>query len=194
MKLETFKLERVTSTNDAVIDLIKKNNKSSGLVYANVQTLGRGTRGRKWISDEGNLFASLFFPLENKFPSFAEFSVINPVIISEVITNICEAKNITLKFPNDIFLNGKKICGILQEIITLNNINYLIVGIGMNIISNPKITNSYEATNILKETKKKVDIKNMIEKITHSYEYFFMNLKSYNFISFKKKADSMAFN
>ena len=96
MKLETFKLERVTSTNDAVIDLIKKNNKSSGLVYANVQTLGRGTRGRKWISDEGNLFATLFFPLENKFPSFAEFSVINPVIISEVITNICEAKNITL--------------------------------------------------------------------------------------------------
>ena len=194
MKLETFKLERVTSTNDAVIDLIKKNNKSTGLVYANVQTLGRGTRGRKWISDEGNLFASLFFPLEKNLPSFAEFSVINPVIISEVITNICEAKNITLKFPNDIFLNGKKICGILQEIITLNNINYLIVGIGMNIISNPKITNSYEATNILKETKKKVDIKNLIEKITYSYEYFFMNLKSYNFISFKKKADSMAFN
>ena len=137
---------------------------------------------------------SLFFPLKKEFPSFAEFSVINPVIISDAIISFCETKNISFKFPNDIFLNKKKICGILQEIITYNNINYLIIGIGMNIISNPKIKTNYEATNIFKETKKKLVIKNLIEKIIYLYEEFFMNLQSYNFISFKKKADNMAFN
>jgi len=47
---------------------------------------------------------------------------------------------------------------------------------------------------ILKETQKKADIKNLIEKIISSYEIFFINLKYYNFISFKKKADYLASN
>ena len=193
MKFEIFKLEMATSRSDAAVDLIKSK-KKSGLVYADTQTHGRGTHGKKWISDKGNLFASIFFPLKKNFPPFSEFSIINPVIISEVIIKYCKSNNITLKFPNDIFLNGKKICGILQEIITFNNINYLIIGIGMNVISNPKIFNKYEATNILKETQKKADIKNLIEKIISSYEIFFINLKYYNFISFKKKADYLASN
>ena len=193
MKFETFKLEMVTSTSDAAVNLIKRK-KKSGLVYADTQTHGRGTHGKKWISDKGNLFASIFFPLKKNFPPFSEFSIINPVIISEVIIKYCKSNNITLKFPNVIFLNGKKICGILQEIITFNNINYLIIGIGMNVISNPKIFNKYEATNILKETQKKADIKILIEKIISSYEFFFINLKYYNFISFKKKADYLASN
>ena len=194
MRFEKFRLEKVTSTNDAAIDLIKKKNKSSGLVYADLQTHGRGTHGRKWVSDKGNLFTSLFFPLKKEFPSFAEFSVINPVIITDAIISFCETANISLKFPNDIFLNRKKICGILQETINFNNINYLIVGIGMNVISNPQIKSNYDITNIFKETKKKIIIKNLIEKIISLYETFFMNLESYNFISFKKKADIMAFN
>ena len=191
MKFEILKLDKVTSTNDAAIDLIKEKKKSSGLIYANAQIRGRGTHGRQWISNDGNLFASLFFPLKKKFPSFVEFSIINPVIISEVIIKYCEIKSINLKFPNDIFLNRKKICGILQETITFNKMNYLIVGIGLNTISNPTITNNYEATNILKETKKRVNIKSIIEQIIYSYENFFMNLKYYNFINFKKKAENM---
>ena len=193
MKFKIFKIETITSTNDAAVNLIKKN-ENSGLVYAKNQTRGRGTRGKKWISNKGNLFVTLFFPLEKNFPSFSEFSIINPVIISEEIIKYYANKKVTLKFPNDIFLNGKKICGILQEIITFNNINYLIIGIGMNVISNPEIINKYEATNLLTETKKRIHIKILIDKIISSYENFFINLKSYNFKSFKKKADSLASN
>ena len=193
MKFKIFKIETITSTNDAAVNLIKKN-ENSGLVYAKNQTRGRGTRGKKWISNKGNLFVTLFFPLEKNFPSFSEFSIINPVIISEEIIKYYANKKVTLKFPNDIFLNGKKICGILQEIITFNNINYLIIGIGMNVISNPEIINKYEATNLLTETKKRIHIKIIIDKIISSYENFFINLKSFNFKSFKKKADSLASN
>ncbi len=193
MKFKIFKIETITSTNDAAVNLIKKN-ENSGLVYAKNQTRGRGTRGKKWISNKGNLFVTLFFPLEKNFPSFSEFSIINPVIISEEIIKYYANKKVTLKFPNDIFLNGKKICGILQEIITFNNINYLIIGIGMNVISNPEIINKYKATNLLTETKKRIHIKIIIDKIISSYENFFINLKSYNFKSFKKKADSLASN
>jgi len=194
MKFEIFKFEKVTSTNDIAINLIKKEQKESGCVYADIQTKGRGTYGREWISDKGNLFGSIFFPLKNNYPPFNEFSMINPLIISDVIKHFCEMKNINLKFPNDIFVNGKKICGILQELVVSNSRRFLIIGIGVNIVSNPNINNKYQATNILIETQKKPKIKEIIDLIVSSYEKFFINLNSYNYEHFKKKADSMALN
>ena len=194
MKFEIFKFENVTSTNDVAINLIKEEQKEFGCVYADIQTKGRGTHGREWISDKGNFFGSIFFPLKNNYPPFNEFSIINPIIISGVIKHFCEKKNIKLKFPNDIFVNRRKICGILQELITINSKKFLIIGIGINIVSNPKINNKYQATNILLHTKKKPKIKEIIDLIISSYEKFFIDLNSYNYGHFKKQADLMVLN
>ena len=92
MKFEIFKFENVTSTNDVAINLIKEEQKEFGCVYAGIQTKGRGTHGREWISDKGNFFGSIFFPLKNNYPPFNEFSIINPIIISGVIKHFCEKK------------------------------------------------------------------------------------------------------
>ena len=194
MKFEIFKFESVTSTNDIAINLIKEQQKETGYVYADTQAKGRGTHGKEWVSDKGNLFGSIFFPLKNNYPSFNEFSTINPIIISDVIEDFCEKKNINLKFPNDIFVNRKKICGILQELIVSNSKKFLIVGIGVNIVSNPNVNNIYQATNILLETQKKPKINEIIDSIISSYEKFFIDLNSYNYKHFKKKADLMALN
>ena len=194
MKFEIFKFKSVTSTNDAAINLIKEEKKEVGCVYADKQIKGRGSYGREWISDEGNLFGSIFFPLKNNYPPFNEFSIINPIIISDVIRHFCEKKNISFKFPNDVFVNGKKICGILQELITLNSSKFLIIGVGINIISNPFINNKYQATNILLETQKKPAINEIINLIVSSYERFFNELNLYDYINFKKRVDSMIVN
>ena len=138
MKFKIYKFDRVTSTNDMAINLIKEEKKESGCVCADSQTKGRGTHGRKWISDKGNLFISIFFPLKDSYPSFNEFTIINPIIISGVISHFCKKENVNLKFPNDILVNKKKICGILQELITSNSEKFLIIGIGVNIVSNPE--------------------------------------------------------
>ncbi len=191
MKFEIFKFDRATSTNDVAISLIKNKQKKVGCVYVDIQTKGRGTHGREWVSQKGNLFASIFFSLEKNYPPFNEFSIINPIIISDVIKHFCN-KNIKLKFPNDIFVNGKKICGILQEVITSKDKNFLIIGIGINIVSNPNINKDYKATNLLLETKKKRNIKDLITYIIFSYEKFFIDLNLYNYANFKKKAESMA--
>jgi len=191
MKFEIFKFESVTSTNDAAINLIKEEKKEIGCIYADTQTKGRGTRGKEWISTQGNLFGSIFFPLKKNYPPFNEFSIINPVIISSVIEHFCERKNISFKWPNDVFVNGKKICGILQELITSNSKKFLVIGIGVNIVSNPNINTKYQTTNILSETKKKPSIKEIVNLIIFSYEKFFINLHSYNYADFKKKAELM---
>jgi len=194
MKFEIFKFKSVTSTNDVAINLIKEKKKEFGCVYADLQTKGRGTQGKKWISEKGNFFGSIFFPLKKNYPPFNEFSIINSIIISDVIKYFCNKEIINLKFPNDIFVNGKKICGILQELIVLNSNKFLIIGIGINISSNPNINTKYQATNILQQTKKKPDIKEIINLIISSYEKFFIELNSYNYVYFKKKADFMALN
>ena len=194
MQFEIFKFEKVSSTNDVAINLIKVKKREIGCIYSDAQTKGRGTKGKEWVSETGNLFGSIFFPLKNNYPPFNEFSIINPIIISGVIKHFCEEKNITLKYPNDVLVNEKKICGILQELINLDNRKFLIVGIGVNIVANPNINKKYLATNILTETNKNPKIREIIDLIVFSYEKFFVNLNSYNYINFKKKADSMVLN
>ena len=194
MQFEIFKFNKVTSTNDVAIKLIKENQKKNGCICARVQTKGRGTRGKEWISERGNLFISIFFPLEDKYPSFNEFSLITPVIISDVIKHFCYKEKVNLKFPNDVFVNKKKICGLLQETIISGTRKFLIIGIGINIVSSPDINEEYQATNIFLETKLKPKIEDVIDLIISSYEKFFINIDLYNYTSFKKKAESMALN
>tara|TARA_B110001454_G_C12665167_1_gene411246 strand:+ start:483 stop:1067 length:585 start_codon:yes stop_codon:yes gene_type:complete len=192
MKFKIIKYKKVTSTNDTAIKLIKKKGKISGYICSERQTKGRGTYGKKWISCKGNLFGSIFFPLNNNYPTFNEFSIINPVLISNVIRKFCKNKKINLKFPNDILINKKKICGILQEIITNKSKKFLIIGIGLNIIANPIVIKKFKATNIYAETQKKPKLNEIIKLITSSYENFFTNIDSYNYAQFKKKANLMS--
>ena len=192
MRFKIYNYKVIKSTNDIAMKLIKKN-KNSGCVLAKNQTKGRGTRGKKWISKEGNLFTSIFFHLKKKYPPFNEFSIVNSLIVSNVIKNYCKKSSVSLKFPNDILVNKKKICGILQEIITFRKKNFLIIGIGLNILSNPKLNDEYKATNIFNESKKKPTNIEVVEKIVISYENFFKDLKNYSFKEFKKSSNSIAY-
>ena len=191
MKLKIYSYKVVKSTNDIAMNLIKEKKKISGCICAKLQTKGRGTRGKKWISKKGNLFTSIFFPLNKKYPPFDEFVTINSLIVAKVIKKYCKKSSISLKFPNDILLNKKKICGILQEIITLKEKKFLIIGIGLNVLSNPKLTTKYKSTNIFAESKKKINKNEVLKKIILSYENFFKNLRNYSFNEFKKKTNSM---
>lgn len=194
MKFEIFKYETVTSTNDIAMFLIKDKKKVSGCIYADEQTKGRGTHGKNWESKSGNLFLSIFFQLKESYPRFDEFSIINPVIVSNVIKNLCKNKDINIKWPNDIFISRKKVCGILQEQITFNKNFFLIIGVGINLVSNPRNNIKYESTNIFLETEKKHSINEIVKLIILSYERFFSNLNSYNYKNFIKEAESMVLN
>ena len=191
MKIKIFKFKKVTSTNDVAIKLIKKKNKTVGCVHASEQTKGRGTYGKKWISNKGNLFASFFFPIKKNIPYFKDFIIINSFIVSRVLKNIYNIKDIKIKLPNDILIKKKKICGILQEIITFKKKEFFIVGIGLNIQSSPFIK-KYKTTNLFKETKKNIKVQEIIKLIAVAYENFFLNLNLKKYNKYKKKADLLA--
>jgi len=166
MKLKNFYFKKVKSTNNTAIRLIRSGIKN-GIVSANVQTKGKGQRGNKWISKNGNLFISIFFIINSKL-SLKKITTINLVILKKIISSQITGK-IYIKLPNDILINKKKVSGILQEIMYKNNNKYLIVGIGINIISSPNIRN-YPTTYLNKYSKKKINKIRIINKIKLNFE------------------------
>ena len=90
MKLKKFIFNKIKSTNDTAIRLIK-NGEESGIISANIQTKGKGQRGNKWISKRGNLFLTIFFIINNKI-SLKKITSINLFILKKIITNQIKVK------------------------------------------------------------------------------------------------------
>ena len=146
MKLKKFKFKKVNSTNNTAIRIIKNSNFKFGMVTADTQLSGKGQYGKKWISNKGNLFVSFFHEIKNINISLSTLTKINCLLVKKTIEKYYK-KKIVFKKPNDLLINKKKISGILQEIISVSGNKFLIVGIGVNLIKNPKIKN-YSTTNL----------------------------------------------
>ena len=161
MKFKVFKFKKVKSTNNTAIRVLKNTNIYYGMISSESQNNGRGQYGKKWISFKGNLFVSFFFKLDNLKISFKQLTKLNCLLVRKILSTYYK-KKIIYKKPNDLLINKKKICGILQEKISKLNKRYLIVGIGINLIKNPKLKD-YPTTNLSELLNKKVS-KNKIEK------------------------------
>ena len=170
MKLKQFNFKKVKSTNQTAIRLIKSSKNEFGLIVSEAQSKGKGQYGRKWISYKGNIFLSFFYKLENINLSPSSLTKINCFLVKNVISKYYK-KKITLKLPNDLLINKKKICGILQEKIEKSKKQYLIVGIGFNLIKSPNIPN-YPTTNLLKITNQKINKKKFVKELKITFEKF----------------------
>ena len=166
MKFKIFRFKKVKSTNSTAIRIIKNYKFKYGMIISEIQNKGRGQYGRKWISYKGNLFVSFFYKIEDLAVSVKQLTKINCILVRELLSKYYK-KKITFKKPNDLLINKKKICGILQESISIFDEKYLVVGIGINLIKNPNIKN-YPTTNLYELTNKKIPknkIENKIKKI-----------------------------
>ena len=169
MKFKILRFKRLRSTNDTAIRIIQNSSLKYGMIIAENQSHGRGQYGKKWLCFKGNLFVSFFYSLENLNLTLSQITKLNCLLVKKMISKYYK-KKITYKKPNDLLIKGKKICGILQETINKNNKKSLIVGIGLNLVKNPIISN-YPTTNLndlinKKVSKKKIEIelKNVFEK------------------------------
>ena len=146
MRFKKFKFKKVNSTNNTAIRIIKNSNLKFGMVTADTQLSGKGQYGKKWVSNKGNLFVSFFHEIKNINISLSTLTKINCLLVKKTIEKYYK-KKIVFKKPNDLLINKKKISGILQEIISVSGNEFLIVGIGVNLIKSPKIKN-YPTTNL----------------------------------------------
>ena len=173
MKLKKYLYKSVTSTNDIAIKKIKQGF-LSGIIIAKKQTKGRGRYGNKWISIKNNLFMSVFFNL-NKNKSLKKLTFTTCKIVQKSLFKLLK-KNIFIKKPNDLLINKKKLCGILQETIFYKNKKFAIIGIGINVDRSPIIVN-YPTTYVNFYTKKKLTSAKIYNEIKKNFENYIKNIK-----------------
>ena len=170
MKLKQFNFKRVKSTNQTAIRIIRKTKNEFGLIVSQSQSKGKGQYGRKWISYKGNIFLSFFYKLKKINLSMNSLTKKNCFLVKDVISKYYKNK-ITFKAPNDLLINKKKICGILQERINNSTNEYLIVGIGLNLLKSPNII-GYPTTNLFEITNKKINKKLFEKQLKINFEKF----------------------
>lgn len=134
-----FSFDKIPSTQDWAHDLIATANASNRtVVVARAQSAGRGRHRRKWVSHHGNLYASFIYQDSERDP---RLSYAVAVAVAETLATFGVSAEI--KWPNDILVDGKKIAGILIEYSGA----FVIVGIGINIKSNPTVP-EYKTTKL----------------------------------------------
>ena len=189
MKVKLLRFKSVKSTNDVALKLIQKKNSRPTMIVSETQTHGRGTMGKKWISQKGNLFISIFFEMNQKNINFKHFAILNAYLLKNILSKNF-SKKIKIKWPNDLLHKNKKICGILQEVIDYKDKKFLVVGIGINTNIGP-INKGFSSTSLKKIMDKNIDNNKVLNNIKSIYEKFLTKTKSYSYLKLKKIYNSV---
>lgn len=176
-----YEFETIDSTNIFAKNLCKENPKNGTIIISKEQTNGRGRFGNSWESskDKG-LYYSIIFKKSNENLKYETLTL----FICLSITKLLEDYSISsyIKWPNDILINGKKVCGILCETTSNNFEEFVVVGIGINLYHNE---NDFEgelkrkATSLNLNTPYKIErnffINNLTNYLFEYYNYFLSN-------------------
>ncbi|WP_436515284.1 biotin--[acetyl-CoA-carboxylase] ligase [Ekhidna sp. To15] len=172
-------LPQCHSTNDELVQMTRNFNEPEGtLVYTNEQQSGKGQRGNIWTAEPGkNILMSLllrpkFLPPANQF----NLNLITGLAIVDTLKEFLSG-NIFLKWPNDVYINEKKIAGVLIE----NNLRGAtlessVVGIGLNV--NQKGFEMSTATSLAMESSKDFEREDILEKLLCNIEKWYLKLKA----------------
>jgi BirA family biotin operon repressor/biotin-[acetyl-CoA-carboxylase] ligase len=160
--------DEVTSTNDVAKTLAEEGAPEGMVVVADVQTRGRGRLERIWFSPKGGLWFSIILKPKITVKTVLQLNFIASIAVAHAIQMLTGLK-VEVKWPNDVLINGRKVCGILTEMSSKNHfLRYAIVGIGVN-------------TNVdVKEFPE--DLRNIVTSISETVGVKFDNKTILNFI------------
>ncbi|NIH03397.1 bifunctional biotin--[acetyl-CoA-carboxylase] ligase/biotin operon repressor BirA [Providencia rettgeri] len=136
----------INSTNQYMLERIPSL-KSGDTCLAEYQSAGRGRRGRQWVSPFGcNLYLSMYWKLDQGPAAAIGLSLVVGIVIAETLNKISQEK-VKVKWPNDLYMNDKKLAGILVELTgKTGDAAHIIIGIGINIGMNK---NNIESSNTI---------------------------------------------
>ena len=187
--MKTIHFETIDSTNTYLKENYEKLDNFT-FVSADFQSAGRGRNNRNWKSEKGeNLLFSLLIKDKALIDKFSSLSVISAFSIIKALN----LEHLSIKWPNDIYYKDSKLCGILLEAVTRNEIECLIVGIGLNVnqrdfvgeykrtpTSLYQITNQTQDMRILKD-KVFNQLYNDFMKVKEGYD-FYNDIKEYDYL------------
>lgn len=131
---EVLYFDTIDSTNTKAQELAEKGYPSGTMVVADKQESGKGRRGRSWVSPSGTgIFMTLMIKPDINPNNASMLTLVAALAVAKAITSVTDEEAM-IKWPNDIVVNGKKVCGILTEMnAQFDYINHIVVGIGINV-------------------------------------------------------------
>ena len=146
-------IHRVTveSTNDVACELAADGADDGTVIWADMQTKGRGRRGRNWVSPKGNLYCSTILRPNKPPQEAAQISLLAAIALGDALCALLpDTVAVQHKWPNDVLVDGGKIAGILLESAgggMGRTVDWLVLGCGVNVVSHPEDT-LYPATHM----------------------------------------------
>ena len=173
MEFDFVILDETESTNSEALKLAEFTDRPT-FVVAKKQTNGRGRIDRSWSDPSGNFSGSILIKIDEDLQNLALRSFVAALSVFDAIDQkIGQEHELLIKWPNDLLLNGKKICGILLETRNFGTVSALVIGIGINLLSSPILDKTPNVTikpgSILGETGVKLDPIGFSESIAHHY-------------------------
>jgi len=172
------------STNTVAGELIRTQKAVNGLiVITNEQTAGRGQQGNTWLS-EANLnltFSAIFFPSTYFIVDSFYLNIISSLAVTETIERFVSLeKQVTVKWPNDIYIGNKKVSGILIEnTLRGDKIQTIVMGIGLNV--NQSQFEISHATSLLQEAGGgQISLQEIFMQLCESIEYYYLKFEQGN--------------
>ena len=134
LNYQLFYQESVDSTNTLAKKVAEETEASRVLLVANQQVKGKGRRGRVWESPKGkDIYMSLLLREEIEPANAAMLTLVMGLSVAQAIEEFAKVSP-RIKWPNDIVLDKKKICGILTEMSAqVDYVNYIVIGVGINV-------------------------------------------------------------
>ncbi|MCQ2602656.1 MAG: biotin--[acetyl-CoA-carboxylase] ligase [Clostridia bacterium] len=181
-----FCLSKTGSTNEDAKKLIKDGKITSrGVIIAKKQTQGRGRYGREFVSPKGGIYLSFVFKVPQKAFKFPSFGIYSAFAASYAFqdSGFGIYDKISIKWPNDILMNDRKIAGILPENISNGSDRYVIIGIGVNVntVKKPLVSLPH-ASSVRLERNFKCDIDNLaaniVEEMNRAVDMFYSDAKA----------------
>lgn len=153
--------QEVETTMDIAKILAREGTPHLSCVVAEHQTKGRGRLNREWVSDKGGLWFTLILkPLEPP-PLVYIYNFAASLSLSRVLKKLFDL-DISVKWPNDLLLEGKKLSGMLSEMETRGDmVQFLVIGIGINVNNDPS-NKEFKAVSLKNILKKKVSRKQIL--------------------------------
>lgn len=185
------------STNTQAKSLGEGDAPNGTLVVAGKQESGRGRRGRSFESPAGTgIFMTLLLRPEIEPQNASMLTLVSALAVAKGIEHMVDL-SVQIKWPNDIVINGKKVCGILTEMSAqMDYVNYIVIGIGIN-VGNEEFPEEIKdvATSIYLESGKHINRAMLIEKIWEEFEdYYELYEKTQDLSSLVKEYDSYLVN
>lgn len=172
---ELYYMETTDSTNTRAKKLAEEGAGHGTLVVANEQTDGRGRRGRNWESEKNTaIYMSVLLTPQIRPENASMLTLVAALATAKGIERET-GLDCLIKWPNDIVVNGKKVCGILTEMSTqIDYINYIVIGIGIN-VQNKSFSEEISgiATSLYLESGKKLNRAAIIEAVWEAFEHYY---------------------